>query len=141
MKALKPLRRRGFTLIEMLAVAIIVGILALIAIPAIINAREQAAKSACDANRKLIITAIANYKVRTGTSINGANWGSLANTLNNSGYLSPTPKDPSSSGAYTVSFTQINDGAATGQSDATQVTVNCPNSGTQPNHGTTSALL
>jgi prepilin-type N-terminal cleavage/methylation domain-containing protein len=133
--------RRGFTLIEMLAVAIIVGILALIAIPAILNARAQAQESACDANRKLIITAIANYRVRTGTTINGStNWGSLANTLSNTGYLSPTPKDPATNTDYTVTFQDVNDGAA-GLIAQTKVEVTCPNSGTDTNHGTSAGLL
>jgi prepilin-type N-terminal cleavage/methylation domain-containing protein len=140
MKALTLRRRRGFTLIEMLAVAIIVGILALIAIPAIINARETAAKSACDANRKLIITAISNYKVRTGTAINASTaWGTLSTTLAGSGYLNPTPTcSEASSSGYTVAFTAVNDGGDTGQAAATNVTVTCP---AGSSHGVTSALL
>ncbi len=132
--------RRGFTLIEMLAVAIIIGILAMIAIPAIVNAREQAADAACDANRKLIVTAINNYKIRTGNAVNAStNWATLAGTLDTNGYLSPTPTcAAASSTQYTVTFATVSDGTATGIADATKVTVTCPAS---TSHGTNAGLL
>jgi prepilin-type N-terminal cleavage/methylation domain-containing protein len=127
MKALAmPRRRRGFTLIEMLAVAIIIGILALIAIPAIINAREQAATAACAANRKLIITAINNWKVRTGKAVTEAGKAAMFTEMETNGYLSPQPECSTKSGTkYTLTTTAVND-STTGQPSATKVEVTCP---------------
>ena len=54
----KMLRRKGFTLVEIMIVVAIIGLLAAIAIPNFIKAREKAEKQACIANLKQIQGAI-----------------------------------------------------------------------------------
>ena len=52
------LRKKGFTLVEIMIVVAIIGLLAAIAIPNFIKAREKAEKQACVANLKQIQGAI-----------------------------------------------------------------------------------
>jgi prepilin-type N-terminal cleavage/methylation domain-containing protein len=52
------LRRKGFTLVEIMIVVAIIGLLAAIAIPNFINARTTAQRNACIANLKQIQGAI-----------------------------------------------------------------------------------
>ena len=64
------LRRKGFTLVEIMIVVAIIGLLAAIAIPNFIKARQTAEKQACIANLKQIQGAIQVWALdnnKTGT--------------------------------------------------------------------------
>ena len=55
--------RRAFSLIELMAVVVIIGALAAILVPRAVAARREAAEKACYHNRALINSAIERYSV------------------------------------------------------------------------------
>ena len=59
-------RKTGFTLVEIMIVVAIIGLLAAIAVPAFMKARNNARRSACVNNLRLIESAKDNYAIDYG---------------------------------------------------------------------------
>jgi general secretion pathway protein G len=75
--------RKGFTLIEILIVVIILGILAAIVIPQFSSASTQARTSALQSTVQTLRSQIALYKLQHGDTlpvISGSNWAALTGT-------------------------------------------------------------
>ena len=62
------MNKKGFTLVEIMIVVAIIGLLAAIAIPNFIKARETAQKNACIANLKQIQGAMQVWAIDTGAA-------------------------------------------------------------------------
>jgi len=81
--------RRAFSLVELLAVVMVLAVLAGTAIPVYLNTRRAAAARACLGNLALLATAQSTYAVRNGTYT-----ATLANLVGASEGLAETPLCP-----------------------------------------------
>ena len=94
---------KGFTLVEIMIVVLIIGILMAIAVPNFIQARQTSRKNSCIANLKQIDSAKEQYamenKLDTGATVT---WGNLVTT-----YIKSQPSCPGG-GAYTIDVVGTN---------------------------------
>lgn len=95
------MRRRGFTLVELMTVIAIIAILAVLLIFSFLHARAESETAACEDNEKQLATALEEYAVDN----NGTYPASIA-ALQAAGtppglYLKAVPTDPAG-GVYTL---------------------------------------
>src|ERR1041384_5578461 len=95
--------RRGFSLVELLAVVLVIAVLAAVAVPLYTSQRRSAAGRACKANITAISSALAAYALRNNA------YPTTAQTLSvlvgaNEG-LTEVPKCPLTNTAYTYTST------------------------------------
>ncbi|MFQ5952556.1 MAG: competence type IV pilus major pilin ComGC [Candidatus Omnitrophota bacterium] len=97
MKLKKLLGKGGFTLVEIMIVVAIIGLLAAVAIPNFMRARERAQQNACIANLKQVDGAKTLWALDSGASSSSTpGWGDLIDT-----YIKRTPGCPAG-GTYTI---------------------------------------
>ena len=61
---------RGFTLVELMVVVVIIGVLTAIAVPVYTASTKKAEKGACEANLRMIDSAIQQYMMNKGEAPN-----------------------------------------------------------------------
>jgi prepilin-type N-terminal cleavage/methylation domain-containing protein len=103
--------RKGFTLVEIMIVVLIIGILLAIAVPNFIRARESSRAKSCQANLKQIDSAKEQYamdnRLNAGGAVpDGALWAAGA-------YIKAEPRCPSN-GTYTVAAISTNPSCSVG---------------------------
>ena len=97
MKMRKMMGEKGFTLVEIMIVVAIIGLLAAIAIPNFMRAREKAQQNACIANLKQMSGAITLWALDEGAgSTSAVTMGDLVTA-----YIKATPACPAG-GTYTL---------------------------------------
>ena len=87
-------KKQGFTLLELMIVVVILGVLALIAVPALLNAAEQSKESVVSGNVSAAVSTVSS-RLAIGDAITVAN---LVTTLNES---SKNPFDKTSAAFVT----------------------------------------
>ena len=97
MKLKKLLGKGGFTLVEIMIVVAIIGLLAAVAIPNFMRARERAQENACIANLKQVDGAKTLWALDTGAGSSGSpGWTDLVTA-----YIKTQPSCPAG-GTYTI---------------------------------------
>ncbi len=117
MKAYRSRGRRGFSLVELLAVVLVLAVLAAVAVPLYISQRKSAAGRACKANIAAISAAESAYALR-----NGSYTAAIATLVGANEGLAKTPACPLG-GAYVLTIT------------AGALEIECPNDGVHAGYG------
>ena len=105
--------QKGFTLVELMVVVVIIGILVAIAVPVYRNIQNNAAENACAANIRTIEGVLEVYKADTNTTTYPADLNTLVPAYIKAIPTCPTNASDGSSVAYTY--------------NSTNGTVTCPN--------------
>jgi len=87
MSGIVKANRKGFTLVEVLLVVLILGALAAIAVPRMVSTAKEAKINACATNVDLMNSQIETYLVKTGTAASSFDAAALTALLANTDYF------------------------------------------------------
>ena len=100
----KERKMRGFTLVELLIVLLILGILIGLAVPRYLAALEKSRETTFCSNVRSIVSAIETYRMNEGTQKYPATFSDLNNDIiNNANYFSQAPVNPYTNATLTAS--------------------------------------
>ena len=97
-------KKKGFTLIELIMVIVVLGALSAIAIPKFTDLRKSANQAACKAAGGALRAAIANYYASYEAHTGSLGWPSACTSAVLSSYLQSWPKSPAAYGQTSFSF-------------------------------------
>ena len=103
--------KKGFTMIELIFVIVILGILASVAIPRLAATREDAEISAAVANLRTLVSDATAYYTAKGT-LTGANWSAITNvplTTSSSGTTATTAGNTNATTGVNLKVGGVND--------------------------------
>ena len=93
----KGRNQKGFTLVELMVVVVIIGVLVAIAVPVYSNVTAKAEKSACQANQRTIDGAVTQWLMVE----DNTGYPSLDDLVDD-GFLQSKPACPTEGGGYTL---------------------------------------
>lgn len=108
---------RGFTLIELMVVILIIGILVAIAVPVFNAARENAYTRTCQANLRTLDGAVQTYRANNGPG----QWPADIAALVSGNYIKSAPQCPKAGQAYSYTITSV--------TQSNTPTIACPQAG------------
>ncbi len=109
----KLMSKKGFTLVELMIVVVIMGILVAVAVPVYGAVTKNAQKKACDSNIRIIKENLSSYQMTGGVDGGQLTWDQMATANTNSTFIAlfdgnKLPTCPTDNKGYSFDVSQAN---------------------------------